>query len=254
MSWPSLHGKRLLAVIAHPDDESYAMAGTLALCSQHGAQVRVLCMSNGDAGRDRRSLVQSGSALGKLRKQELQNSCRAIGVDTPHYLGFPDGELEFADLEPFVKLHIREFEPQVAITLGLDGAYGHVDHIATTRTLSRAAKKSDLRILHTAFEPGLFEPIYRNIKRWRPTLINPNLRRSQLGCPRADTALKVPIKSVREIKLGSIAAHISQLEAGDPMSFLMPGLIEMLLDEERFTLAQGPALPPNAVHPFEGLA
>jgi LmbE family N-acetylglucosaminyl deacetylase len=210
-------------------------------------------MSDGEAGRARHAEVPSGRELGRLRRQELRHSCEVLGIEDLHCFGFPDGELAYTDSTPFVSLHLREFAPHLLITLGKDGVYGHEDHLATTAAVSRAVRNTNIRVLHSAFEKGLFAPLHRNLKRWRPDLIGPNIRRSELGSRREDVDICIDIESVRAQKLAAIKAHHSQLQDGDPMSFLMPGLVEQLLTEERFVLAHGQRLPIGATHPFEGL-
>jgi len=74
-----------------------------------------------------------------------------------------------------------------------------------------------------------------------------------LGVAAGEAELRVDIRPLAAIKRAAIAAHRSQLVGADPDTFLRPGLIRRLMEEEWFMVAGGAALPPGATHPFAGL-
>ncbi len=248
-----LAGQRLVGVFPHPDDEAYAAGGLLYLCARAGASVSVVCATRGDAGRAR-SPDAVARPLGERRAAELAASCRALGVGPPTFLGVADGQVAHAG-DAIVEVLADLFEdlrPHAIVTLGTDGVYGHRDHTACTALVARAAMRAapDVRVLHTQFPAGLFAPLRRALRKRRAAAIDPAVGADDLGT-RADAVdLRVPIASARDAKLAAIAAHASQLEGGDPRTFLLPGIVDALLDEEWYTLAAGPALPPGAAHPF----
>ncbi len=141
---------RLLCVFAHPDDEVFCSGGTIAKYIASGAEVMVVSVTKGDAGQIRDANIATRRTLGKVRERELFESCKHLGAQTVQCLDYGDGTLKDLDLdilvEHIVKI-IREFHPDVVITFGPDGAYGHPDHIvigeATTIacTLAGDAKK-----------------------------------------------------------------------------------------------------------------
>lgn len=245
--------RRLLGIFPHPDDESWAAGGLLARCAADGTEVTVATATRGEAGPRPRGM---SGPLGELRTGELTAACAALGVGPPPvFLDLPDGgvaELEPARaVAPFVEL-VRRLAPQVVVTLGGDGGYGHRDHLAVTRLALRAC--ADLeplpRVLHCAFPPGLFAPVWRML---RP-VVDPSVRLDDLGAEWQDAPLVVDVRPVRERKIAALAAHRSQLPpGGDPMGFLVPGLLAALLDEERYTVPLGPGLPAGASDPFAGL-
>ncbi len=123
---------RLLCVFAHPDDEVFCAGGTIASYSAQGHEVMVVSATKGDAGQIRDANIATRRTLGSVRAGELQQSCQHLGVHQALCLDYGDGTLKDLDIEVLVanvvKI-IREFRPEVVITFGPDGAYGHPDHI-----------------------------------------------------------------------------------------------------------------------------
>lgn len=124
-----LRGRSLLAVFAHPDDESLACGGLLAWCAELGARVSLLCATHGEDGPD----ADAPAALRETRARELQAAARVLGVSDLVVLDHPDGMLPWVDaaaLEADILDAIRRVRPDVVITFGEDGLYWHQDHIA----------------------------------------------------------------------------------------------------------------------------
>jgi LmbE family N-acetylglucosaminyl deacetylase len=136
---------RLLCVFAHPDDEVFCAGGSIAKYSAQGFEVMVVSVTKGDAGQIRDANIATRRTLGSVRAAELQQSCHHLGVHKAICLDYGDGTLKDLDMrvlvEDVVKI-IREFRPDVVITFGPDGAYGHPDHVtigeATTIACSLA--------------------------------------------------------------------------------------------------------------------
>lgn len=150
----------LLAVHAHPDDESITMGGTLARYSAAGVRVVLVTATLGEEGEiipvDLQGLAaDAGNQLGGYRWWELSRACEALGVGEHRLLGgtgaFRDsGMVGTASTEhprAFVRARtggpdhdravelltaiIDEVRPQVLLTYAADGGYGHPDHLAT---------------------------------------------------------------------------------------------------------------------------
>jgi len=133
---------RLLAVFAHPDDESMGMGGTLAKYSAGGVETYLVCASRGERGWFGPEEQNPGlERLGQLREKELACAGEVLGLKEIHYLGYVDGEVDQADApEAIGKIaaHIRRIKPQVVVTFPPDGNYGHPDHIAVGQFTSAA--------------------------------------------------------------------------------------------------------------------
>src|SRR6476646_3073243 len=129
LSWP----RRLLMTVPHPAEEAYTAAGTLTLATRAGAEVHVLCATRGEAGKVAAGVDATPRTVGELRASELAAACRVIGAQPPRFLGYRDGtlaEVHLGEAVGEIVRAIREVRPQVVITLGPDGVYGHPDHIA----------------------------------------------------------------------------------------------------------------------------
>jgi LmbE family N-acetylglucosaminyl deacetylase len=246
-------GRRVAGVFAHPDDESYAAGGLLASCARGGATVQVVSLTRGEAGVDRRGEATRGDPLAAVRTSELARACSVLGSEPPRVLDLPDGRLAALPLQTLasrIRRALGDSPPDLVVTLGRDGAYGHGDHLACTRAVTLAVEGLDVRVLHSAFAQGLFEPVWRRLRKLRGVVA---VAASDLGTPAEAVALRVELGAHRASKLAAIAAHASQLDGGDPRSFLHHGLIDALLEEEWYTVAAGPPLPPGGSDPFLGL-
>lgn len=133
---------RLLAVFAHPDDESMGMGGTLAKYAAEGVETYLVCATRGERGWFGPEERNPGlSALGKIRERELERAVDELGMKAIYFLDYIDGEVDQADHnEAIGKIvtHIRRIMPQVVVTFPPDGNYGHPDHIAVGQFTSAA--------------------------------------------------------------------------------------------------------------------
>jgi LmbE family N-acetylglucosaminyl deacetylase len=133
---------KLMAVFAHPDDESMGMGGTLAKYSAEGVETYYVCATRGERGWFGPEKQNPGlQRLGQLRTQELENAVKELGMKGLYFLDYIDGEVDQADhYEAVGKIvtHIRRIQPQVIVTFPPDGNYGHPDHIAVGQFTSAA--------------------------------------------------------------------------------------------------------------------
>jgi LmbE family N-acetylglucosaminyl deacetylase len=142
-----LEALRLLAVVAHPDDETLGMGGTLARYAAEGVDVHLVTATRGERGRFLPGQPRpSDEEVGRVREAELRAAAAALGVKEVEILGYPDGGLDRAEPRTVIgeiARHIRRIRPQVVITFDPFGAYGHPDHVAicqfTTAAIVAAA-------------------------------------------------------------------------------------------------------------------
>jgi LmbE family N-acetylglucosaminyl deacetylase len=138
--------RTLLAVLAHPDDESLGFGGTLAKYAAEGVRVHLVTATRGDRGRYRGKppgdpAHPGQAALAGIREVELRDAARALGIHDVSILGYPDGGVDRVDAREAVAAvaqHIRRIRPQVVVTFGPDGAYGHPDHVAVSQFATAA--------------------------------------------------------------------------------------------------------------------
>src|SRR5881227_3837675 len=123
---------KLLAVLAHPDDESLGFGGTLAKYAVEGVETYLVTATRGERGRFG-ALGKSGDPVevGRVREAELRAAAAVLGIREVSVLNFPDGGVDEVPAETAVRTiasHIRRIRPHVIVTFGPDGAYGHPDH------------------------------------------------------------------------------------------------------------------------------
>lgn len=122
----------LLVVLAHPDDESFGIGGTLARYAAAGVRVVLVCATRGQAGIPNLTSEEAGA----LREKELEAAVAVLRLADLRWLPYMDGRLGDADRDEAVARLVaimQEVQPQAVITFGPDGISGHPDHIAIHR-------------------------------------------------------------------------------------------------------------------------
>jgi LmbE family N-acetylglucosaminyl deacetylase len=141
-----MRAPRLMAVLAHPDDESLGVGGSLAKYASEGVEVFLLTATRGESGRYRGypsgdSRHPGPLALAKIREAELHDAASVLGMREVSLLDYHDQRLDRADPREAVAGivgHLRRVRPDVVVTFGPDGAYGHPDHVAISQFTTAA--------------------------------------------------------------------------------------------------------------------
>ena len=125
---------RLMCVLAHPDDESLGTGGTLAKYAAEGVETYLVVATRGERGWTGEPRANPGLAtLGRIRAAELRAAARVLGIRRVDFLDYVDGDLDRAEPAAVIgkiAAYLRAVRPQVVVTFGPEGAYGHPDHIA----------------------------------------------------------------------------------------------------------------------------
>lgn len=131
---------RLMAVLAHPDDESLGLGGTFAKYGADGVETYLVTATRGQSGRFRGIPPGEGHPgkhrLAEIREAELRAAAQALGVRELTLLDHMDGEVDRAEPRRVIgeiAKQLRRVRPQVVITFPPDGIYGHPDHIAISQ-------------------------------------------------------------------------------------------------------------------------
>ena len=139
-------------IFAHPDDETFCVGGIVAKYAAAGHEVHLWCATDGDAGKSAGVPVSSREELAALRRRELAEAARILGISSVTLGGYRDAELPRADAASLVAdivAFIRRRRPTVILTLGPEGApTGHPDHAATSRVATAAFFLSGLATSH----------------------------------------------------------------------------------------------------------
>jgi LmbE family N-acetylglucosaminyl deacetylase len=128
---------KLLAIFPHPDDETLGLGSTLARYSAQGIEVYLVCATRGERGWfDSEGPDPGLEGVARIREAELRCAAEHLGIHEVSFLDYIDGDVDQADPEEIIgKLvsQIRRIKPQVVVSFGPDGAYGHPDHIALSQ-------------------------------------------------------------------------------------------------------------------------
>ncbi|MGO9083192.1 MAG: PIG-L family deacetylase, partial [Streptosporangiaceae bacterium] len=144
---------RLLGIFAHPDDETFCAGGTFARYAGQGAEIMVVSATRGQAGQIRDAAAGTRRTIAAVREAELRLACERLGITTVRCLDHVDGTLADAGFEALVEEVaevICEFRPDVVITFGPDGGYGHPDHV----TISAVTTAACQRAVGPGYRPG----------------------------------------------------------------------------------------------------
>jgi LmbE family N-acetylglucosaminyl deacetylase len=194
--------KRVMAIMAHPDDPEFFIGGTIALWAREGAEITYLILTDGNKGSDDPSMTPE--RLARLREEEQRLAANVLGVKTVIFLGEPDGELQATlQLRQRVVREIRRHRPHIVIcpdptAYYFGGTYvNHPDH--------RAAGQVALEAIF---------PAARN-RMYHPELLDEGLMPHTIHELYLAGALQpdrwVDISDVIDLKIRAIQAHASQL-------------------------------------------
>jgi LmbE family N-acetylglucosaminyl deacetylase len=133
---------KLMAILAHPDDESLGFGGTLAKYAAEEVEIHLVTATRGERGRfGSKGKGADPIEVGQVREGELRAAAAVLGIGDVSILGYPDGavdQIEAAIAIRAIVRHIRRIRPDVVVTFGPEGAYGHPDHIAISQFTTAA--------------------------------------------------------------------------------------------------------------------
>lgn len=261
--------RRLLAVLAHPDDESFGMGGTLALYARRGVEVYLICATRGEVG-DVADL-KGYASVGDLRQAELECAAQVLGLKEVHFLGYrdsgmpgsPDNDHPQAlirapldEVAARIVAYMRRIRPQVVVTFDPIGGYRHPDHIhvhqATVLAFERCADPDFYPQAGSPFQPlALYYHVFprwflrwmvfwmrlfgKDPRRWGK---NGDIDLVSLAEVEFPTHVRIHIRSVLRIKDQAGACHASQ--GGEARRSLLDWLEYLIGGHEDFMRAHPP--------------
>ncbi|HEY8170711.1 MAG TPA: PIG-L family deacetylase [Candidatus Limnocylindria bacterium] len=197
----------LAAVLAHPDDESFACAGAFALAHEAGMTTRLLVATRGEAG------TPDGvpdPSVGGIREAELITAAKAIGLDEVSILdGYPDGGVadeSFARLVSEITTWLADRRPQAVITFGPHGVTGHPDHVVVGSATRWAVEK----LAESGIAPNAVYVIV--------PIFNPGSPLYDLSPEEQAATHRIEITAVADRKLAALEAHASQADTAEAIA------------------------------------
>ena len=138
--------KRLLVVVAHPDDESFGLGAVLSTFIASGTDVSILCFTHGEAS----TLHEIDGDLSTIRAKELEAAALELGIFDVHLRDFPDGGLQSIAVPTLLAEAARLAQlkrPDGILAFDTSGVTGHPDHIQATGAATRLAKELGVGLL-----------------------------------------------------------------------------------------------------------
>lgn len=234
--------KTILAVLAHPDDETFGLGGTLALYVRKGYDVYYVCATRGEAGSADEEHLKGYKDTAEMRTAELMRAAKILGLKDVFFLGYrdsgmpgmeanghPDAQIKHSvdEVAGRVVKFIRDLKPDVVITFDPIGGYKHPDHIHIHNATVLAFERADDASFHTeagaAFKPrALYFQVFPSWFLKGATRLMPLFGKDPRKWGRnhdidltdliADfpVHVRVNVRSVDEIKRQASAQHASQ--------------------------------------------
>lgn len=263
--------KTILAVLAHPDDETFGLGGTLALYAQRGYNTYYVCATRGEVGSADEEFMKGFKDTAEMRTEELMRAAKILGLKDVFFLGYRDSGMpgsednkhpnaqvahSIDEVAGRVVKYIRELKPDIVLTFDPIGGYKHPDHIHIQRATTLAFEKADDASFHpeagAPFKPrALYYQVFsRGLLKWTVRLLplfgkDPRKWGRNGDIDLTDLITDFPIhvkldtRSVAEVKREASAQHASQ--GGRQMRRGFMGLVFRLMGErEEFMRAYPP--------------
>lgn len=252
----------ILWILAHPDDESFGSAGTMAWAAEKGLRTAYVCTTRGEVGEIQESSLATPDTLGAVREQELRNAMSLVGMGELRLLGFRDSGMEnTADNEnpraliqqpPEAVLthlvgHIRDLRPRTVVTFGPEGIYGHPDHVMTGKIAARAVElAADRNWLPELYSPWQASALYFAAAPRERMLEMANLpdnpigeisemSRQNLGTPADEITHWLDVSAWVDLKRSVLASHRTQVNPEEILSPDVPESMVRMFQFEQYT-------------------
>ena len=264
--------KKILAVLAHPDDESFGLGGTLALYAKRGYETYYACATRGEAGSADEEHLKGYKDVAEMRTDELMRAAKELGLKDVIFLGYrdsgmpgmeanqhPDAQINhpIEEVAGRIVKHIRAIKPDVVITFDPIGGYKHPDHIHIHKATVLAFANADDETFYPEHGEG-FKPkalyfqvfprgflkamtrlmplIGKDPTRWGR---NGDINLKELAEVDFPVHVRIDTRSVSEAKMRASAQHASQ--GGMQMRRGLMGFVSRVFgDREDFMQAYPP--------------
>lgn len=204
---------KILTVFAHPDDESYGPAGTIAHYAGQGADIYLITLTRGESGKLGPCKELPANEVAELRTKELHCATTELGITRLIIGHFADGKLnETPDEEgvTFIQSELQKINPDVVITFRDKGITGHPDHIVVSKWVTEVVKNRKLPT--RLFYFGISEKQANQIE-----------HRKMYAIPEEEITHQIDVSAYLEQKKNAIRCHASQIEIFEKQQQLKGG-------------------------------
>ena len=245
------NGRSVLAVFAHPDDESLACGGTLARLADSGWSVVLLCASRGERGSiSDPGLVPDGD-LGRVRTRELEDAAAVLGLAELVVLDHRDGDLRWVhpgQLERDVIAQIERHQPAAVVTFAEDGLYWHLDHIGVHERTTDALESlggAAPALYYVTIPKGLMRSIVQAVHRNGAAPPDSSLwgiEPDAFGAAAPPAAFAIDVRPWIARKLAALRCHRTQVGGKNPITWIDDDQARQWLGMEYFRRAPIPGI------------
>ncbi len=265
--------RRLLAVFAHPDDETFLCGGALARYASEGGRVSLVCGTRGEVGEISDPNLARPENLGKVREEELRAACRVLGVRDVIVLGYRDSGMngtedndhpdafsraDMGDLVGRVVEVVRRMRPQVLLTFDPNGGYGHPDHVAAhTAAVEAFSAASDPsrypeqlirglqphrpeRLYYAVFPRSAVKAIQDTIREMETHSDFLEIDPESMGVPDEEITTVLDVGGYADRKQEAARCHKTQVQGDDPFDWLPDTIRWNMLSREHFVRVAPP--------------
>jgi LmbE family N-acetylglucosaminyl deacetylase len=215
--------RRLATVVAHPDDDTFACSGTVALhAHERGLRFALVHVTSGEGGMISDPSLAAPENLGEVREEEDRRSWIALGrvPDRHEFLRYPDGgvqDMPFDELVERIAAILLDERPDVVVTFGPEGVTGHADHITVGRATTeafhrcRAANVDGFRrLLYSSLPDSMLERFNTHLVARGQEPIDSTKPFQPRGVPDETIGIEVDCSGVVDRKRAAIMEHRTQ--------------------------------------------
>jgi mycothiol conjugate amidase Mca len=269
---------RLLAVHAHPDDETISTGGLLIKSASEGIYTALVCCTGGEEGEIRDPDLpqeEHQHRLAEIRMDELRRAAEVLRVADLRFLGFRDSGMagtpandtpeNFHNADPeevanrLVRV-LREVRPQVIVTYDERGGYGHPDHIATHRATVAAfdAAADPARFPEQGLEPWQALKLYyavwsrTDMRTFNKMLVDSGVAEpfdeeflETYAVPDEMVTTKLDVSAYVKQKMDALRLHRTQVAEDDFWFTLPPELQDRAFSQEQYQRARSVVAAPD---------
>lgn len=259
----------LLAIFAHPDDETFGVGGTMARYADNGVPVTMVCATRGEVGEIAKGSPATPETLGQYREQELRDAMAILGVTDVRFLDFRDSGMKGTDdnknprafmnapadaVVPGLVRLIRERKPDVIVTWDESGGYGHPDHVAThfhATAAFHAASAADqypdagppwsgASLFYVSIPMEEFGRVMEEMRKRGMPVPEFGADEEIASLPRVETNCAIDVSEFFERKTRAMLAHSSQITPDDAFMSMPEDLQRSFFGREYFHRAHPP--------------